>query len=57
MDSTKRSTDNTREPLHNEAEKDRDRAFEPPAITKLGRLTRIVKQSGTGTVTIGAGVG
>lgn len=31
--------------------------FEPPAITKLGTLTRVVKASAGGSVTIGAGVG
>lgn len=57
MTDLERSTDHTDEPTRGEPQKDQDPNFEPPTITKLGKLTRVVKASGSGAVTIGAGVG
>ncbi|MBI3493577.1 MAG: hypothetical protein HY047_17625 [Acidobacteria bacterium] len=57
MTDIQRSMDRTEEEARGEPQKDQDPNFEPPTITKLGKLTRVVKASGSGNVTIGAGVG
>lgn len=57
MTDIERSNDRTDEQAPREPQNDQDPDFEPPAITKLGKLTRVVKQSGAGAVTIGAGAG
>lgn len=57
MTDLKHVTNHGDEDTGREPRKDQDQGFEPPVITKLGKLTRVIKQSATGTVTIGAGVG
>lgn len=57
MTDLKHVTNHSDEDTGREPRKDQDQGFEPPVITKLGKLTRVIKQSATGAVTIGAGVG
>ncbi|MBI3402362.1 MAG: hypothetical protein HY048_13155 [Acidobacteria bacterium] len=57
MTDLERSTDRIDKQTQGDPQKDHDASFEPPTITKLGKLTRVVKASGSGAVTIGAGVG
>jgi hypothetical protein len=57
MKDLERPTNRTDEQTGTEPQKDQAKDFEPPTITKLGKLSRVVKASGAGAVTIGAGVG